>query len=155
MAWAAYVRRNEAVGLLRRVYFSLVDVTDGYTPETGEAGGQPEISIDGAAYTSTGIGTLTAIGYGEYYAEVSQATVNRNDGVITARYKSAATREAKSENALLIGVDLREAAGRLTNSTVLDISTGKIQVLKADGTTAWYDLTDAGVTGDEQTMARA
>jgi hypothetical protein len=55
------VNKNEATASRRRVCFFCVDVTDGMTPETGEAGGQPEISVDGAAYSATGIGTLVAV----------------------------------------------------------------------------------------------
>lgn len=154
MHWADYVRKNEAIAARRRLHFHLVDLTDGFTPETGEAAGQPEISIDGAAFSSSGIGTLTAIGYGDYYAEVAQAAVNLNDGVIRGRYKSANTREARSLNVLIVGVDLREAAGALTNTTVADIATGNLTVKKADGTTTWFTIADSGVSGTEQTMTR-
>jgi len=155
MNWQDYVRKNEATATKRRLYFHLVDATDGYTPETGEAAGQPEISVDGAAFTATGIGTLTATGNGDYYAEVNQATVNLNDGIIRGRYKSANTREARSLNVLIVGVDLREAAGVLTNTTIADISTGDLTVKKADGTTTWFTIEDDGVTGTEQTMTRS
>lgn len=42
---------------------------------TSEAGGQPQISTDGVVWTNTGIGTLTAIGNGRYYADLTQAAV--------------------------------------------------------------------------------
>jgi len=82
--------------------FFLVDVTDGITPETGEAGGQPQISVDGASFTATGIGVLVHMGNGQYYAEVTQATVNVTSGLISGRYKSAATLEAPSLSILKV-----------------------------------------------------
>ena len=87
------VRKNEATLARRRVYFHLVGVTDGMTPATAEAAGQPQISVDGAAWTDTGIGTLVAIGNGRYYAELTQAIINVDDAVIETRYKSANTAE--------------------------------------------------------------
>ncbi len=87
------VRKNEATPARRRVYFHLVSGTDGMTPATSEAAGQPQISVDGAAFTNTGIGTLSAIGNGRYYAELTQAVVNVDDAIIETRYKSANTAE--------------------------------------------------------------
>jgi len=90
------VIKNEAVAARRRAYFQCVDVADGMTPELGEVGGQPEISIDGAAWTSAGavIGVLVVIGNGRYYATLSQAVVNLDDAIIQTRYKSANTAES-------------------------------------------------------------
>ena len=88
-----FVKTNEATAARRRVYFQCVDVTDGITPETGEAGGQPQKSVDGAAFADAGIGTLTHIGNGRYYADLTQAIVNAADIVICTRYKSANTAE--------------------------------------------------------------
>ncbi len=51
---------NESTATKRRVFFQLVDATDGITPETGEDGGQPQVSTNGGAWTDTGIGTLVA-----------------------------------------------------------------------------------------------
>ena len=95
MPEAIRVATNEATAARRRAYFYCVDATDGITPETGEASGQPQISVDGAAYTNTGIGTLTAAGNGDYYADVTQATVNVANAVIRTRYKSSATAESR------------------------------------------------------------
>lgn len=89
------VKQGTTGGAKTRVYFFLVDATDGFTPETGEAGGQPQISTDGAAWTNTGIGTLTHIGTGRYYADLTTAAVASGaPKVILARYKSSNTAEA-------------------------------------------------------------
>lgn len=88
----------------RRVFFQLVDATDGFTPETGEAGGQPQISVDGAAFTNTGIGVLVHLGNGRYYAELTQGVVITGEWIET-RYKSANTREAEGTSVQVVGYD--------------------------------------------------
>jgi hypothetical protein len=104
MAEVIRVLKNEATAARRRAYFYCVDATDGMTPETGEAGGQPQISVDGGAFTNTGIGTLTAAGNGDYYADVTQATTNVNYATIRTRYKSANTAECRGST-LLVSVN--------------------------------------------------
>jgi hypothetical protein len=91
---ARIVTANEATAAQRRVYFHCVDATDGITPETGEAAGQPQISTNGAAFTNTGIGTLTHLGNGRYYADITQAAVATAGDWIETRYKSANTAES-------------------------------------------------------------
>lgn len=83
---------SEATAARRRMYFHCVDVTDGMTPETGEAAGQPQISKNGAAWGNT-TATLTAIGNGRYYVELTAAELD-TVGSILGRYKSANTAEA-------------------------------------------------------------
>lgn len=97
------VKKNEATAARRRVYFHCVDATDGMTPETAEAGGQPQISVDGGAWTNTGIGVLVAIGNGRYYADLTQAICNVTDATINTRYKSAATAEAVGDTVVIDG----------------------------------------------------
>jgi hypothetical protein len=88
------VKKNEPTAALRRMYFHCVDATDGMTPETGEAGGQPQISVGGAAWGNSS-GVLVDIGNGRYYVELTQAESNIADrSVIEGRYKSANTAEA-------------------------------------------------------------
>jgi hypothetical protein len=97
------VKINEATATKRRVYFQLVDATDGITPETGEAAGQPQISTNGAAFTNTGIGTLTHMGNGRYYADVTQAATNGTEGDrIETRYKSANTAEGVGDTLFVV-----------------------------------------------------
>jgi hypothetical protein len=89
------VKKNESDAEYRRMYFHCVDATDGMTPETGEAGGQPQIGTRGGAFGDAGIGVLVHMGNGRYYAELTQAAVNIPDrSVIEGRYKSANTAEA-------------------------------------------------------------
>lgn len=87
------IKKNEATAALRRVYMHCTDATDGLTPETGEAGGQPQIGIAGAAFGNSA-GVLVAMGNGRYYFELSQAESNQaHRTIIESRYKSANTSE--------------------------------------------------------------
>ena len=82
---------SEATAARRRFYLHLVDATDGITPETGEAAGQPQISKNGAAFGNT-TATLTAIANGAYYVELTAAELDTLAGGMV-RYKSANTAE--------------------------------------------------------------
>jgi hypothetical protein len=131
-----HVRKNESTAAERRLYFHCVDVTDGFTPETGEAASQPQISTNGAVWTNTGIGTLTHIGNGWYYADVTQATVNANSGIILGR---------ENEN----------GPNRILNTTSLDLDTGVLTVAEADGSTGAHTFTLAEVDDDTQQLTRS
>ena len=87
------INKNESTSARRRLYFQCFDATDGITPETGETGGQPEISRDGSGWSTTGIGTFINIGNGRYYADLTQAATNYDNAIILSRYKSANTSE--------------------------------------------------------------
>jgi hypothetical protein len=102
---ARLVFANQSTAANRRVYCQLVDVTDGMTPETGESGGQPQVSTNGAAWTDTGIGTLTHIGNGRYYADLTQTLVATAETWISVRYKSANTAEAVCTSVHVVGFD--------------------------------------------------
>lgn len=106
---ARLVLANQATAAKRRVYFDCRDVTDGITAETGEAGGQPQVSSDGGAWTNTGIGTLTAIGNGRYYADLTQTLVATAGTVIETRYKSANTAETPGDSVQVVAFDPDDA----------------------------------------------
>ncbi len=103
------IKANESAASRRRVFFHLVD-PDGVTPETGEAGGQPQISSDGGGWTDTGIGTLSAVGNGRYYAELTQSAVETAGTSIETRYKSANTAECPGESVQVVAFDPNDAA---------------------------------------------
>ena len=84
-------KQSESTAVRRYFYLHLVDAADGMTPETGESGGQPQISVNGAAFASTSA-TLTAVGNGLYYVALTTSELG-NLGVIVVRYKSANTAE--------------------------------------------------------------
>lgn len=99
------IKAGETTAERKRVYFQCVDATDGITPETGEAGGQPQVSINGNAFASLGITTLTAIGNGRYYAELADSTVSTAGCIIESRYKSANTAEAVGTTVQTVAFD--------------------------------------------------
>ena len=76
---------------LRRVFFHLVDATDGITPEAGEAGGTPTISINGRTPANT-VNTLQAVdaSKGDYYLELSTTEIVTPRHLLL-HYKSAET----------------------------------------------------------------
>jgi hypothetical protein len=76
-----------------RVHLYLVDATDGITPELGEAGGQPQLSKNGAAFANT-TNLLVSLGNGAYYVELTASEVN-TAGHLFVRYKSANTAECQ------------------------------------------------------------
>ena len=85
------LQKSEATAAQRRVPLHLVDATDGITPETGESGGQPQLSKNGAAFGNT-TATLTAVANGLYYVELTQAELD-TVGFGAVRFKSANTAE--------------------------------------------------------------
>lgn len=89
------IRIAEPTAARRRLYFHLVQA-DGITPATGEAGGQPQVSLDGGAFANTGITPLVAIGSGRYYAEIDAPAAEAH---YETRYKSAGTAECPGDSA--------------------------------------------------------
>jgi len=81
----------ETVAARKRVPLHLVDATDGKTPEIGEAGLQPQMSVEFGPWTNT-TGTLVHVGNGYYYVELTDVE-RANLGTHAVRYKSAATAE--------------------------------------------------------------
>lgn len=104
------LKANEATAAKRRVFFFVVDATDGITAETGETDGQPQVSTDGAAWTNAGISVLVALGNGHYYSELTQALVATAGPVVSTRYKSAATAEAPGTTVQVVAFDPDDVA---------------------------------------------
>jgi hypothetical protein len=109
------IKVNEEIASKRRVFFQLV-ATDGITPANGEGGGQPQISLNGAAWTASGIGTLVAIGNGRYYAELTQAALATLGTVIETRYKSSNTAECPGDTLQVYAVDPALSIGLFSGS---------------------------------------
>jgi hypothetical protein len=144
---AIRINRNEPVAARRRVAFYCVDAADATTPETGEAGGQPQVSVDGGAWSNTGIGVLVAIGVGSYYAELTQAITNVADAVIRSRYKSVNTIEFPGDTVVIDSRLEAAYAVSLTGSgeitwpyTLTDLNNGDPIV----GATVWVTSDIAG-----------
>jgi hypothetical protein len=98
------VKAGETTAARRRVHFDIRG-TDGITPVTDAAGGQPQISVNDAAWTDTGIGVLVAIGNGRYYAELTAGTVGSGGTWVETRYKGASTAETPGDSAQVVGFD--------------------------------------------------
>jgi hypothetical protein len=142
--------QSEATAGRRRFPVYLVDATDGLTAETGEAGGQPQISKNGGSWTNTSA-TLTAVGNGAYYVELTTGELDTL-GSIAVRYKSSATAEF-SRTATVIAANLHDA--QRLGLAVLP-SAGSI-ALNADGHVlsgvSSIDDIPVSVTGDGDTVA--
>lgn len=163
MSYATHINKNESSAARRRLYFFLVDATDMKTPEEGENGGQPQISIDGATWTNVGIGTLVhvggaAINEGQYYADLTQAAVNIDGPAeIHARYKSANTTEARALNVIVVGDPIANAAALLFNDVIFNREDGTLDVYNRNGYpgTKLYTLTPTRVDTNVVKMARS
>ena len=83
-----------------KAYFNLLEL-DGITPALNEAGGQPEISINGNTYNATGIGPLISTGFGSYYALYDSSVITTEGDVILTRYKSGSVIQYQAENILV------------------------------------------------------
>ena len=98
---------NEATAGRRRVYFFIKLAADTVSPAS-KNGGQPQISTNGAAWTNTGIGTLTELGgagngNGDHYADVTQASVATAGDRIRTRFKDTDTIETRGEEIVVVG----------------------------------------------------
>lgn len=114
-----YVKTGTTTAAKLRVRFPLVvDATDFATPETGEAGGQPQVSVDSTTWTNTGIGVLNTVGFGDYYADLTSALVASGTPVIYTRYKSANTAEARGTTFHVVSWDpyTNEVQGNVTGN---------------------------------------
>lgn len=137
---ARFVYVNEAVASRRRVYFQLVDATDGMTPELAEAGGQPEVSLDGAAWTGGEISTLVSVGNGRYYADLSLSAVDTVGRVIESRYKSGLTAECPGDTLVVTPYPVGGAGAIAFTYTVTD----SVTTQPMDGVEVWVSTDVAG-----------
>lgn len=99
------IQAGESSAARRRLYFQLVGA-DGISPATGETGGQPEVSIDGAAWTGAGsIGTLSHVGNGRCHATLDPSAVLTAGAWIESRYRSGNTAECPGDSAFVVSYD--------------------------------------------------
>lgn len=107
---AQLILTNESTAAARIMSFPLVvDATDGLTPETGEAAGQPQYSVDGGQNWTNTNGTLVGGTNGAYEVQLTQAEVNQTAGtMLLGRYKSAATAEARAVPIQVVSLDMTD-----------------------------------------------
>lgn len=142
-----------------KMWFFLVDVGDGLTAEVGEATGQPQISKNGGAWGTDGIGTLSHIGNGHYSADVDLTDVTLAAAIgdrLIGRYKSAATAEAPSLNAMeAVDHDSGEIhliKAMLANKRTHTVSTGVDKIYDDDGATLIKTMTPTDDDDDTVTI---
>lgn len=99
------VYANEAIAARRRVYFDIRSDVDNVSPITGISSGQPQVSSDGASWTNTGVGTMTEIGNGRYYADLTQTLVLSPGTLIRTRFKQAGCLETPGTSVQVTGFD--------------------------------------------------
>ena len=88
------------------VFPLVVDAADGITTETGEAGGQPQVSYDGGANWANTTGVLTGGTNGSYQVQLTADEVNQSVGTnILGRYKSIRTAEARAIPIQIVAFD--------------------------------------------------
>ncbi len=123
-----YIQVNENDRIKRRIYFHLVDATDGITPEIGEAGGRAKISLNGNTPT-TSINSLVAIDStnqpGTYYLELDPSEI-QFPGIVVARYKSGNTAEFVALGQVM-AFDPYTQYGQFSGGYSVDVDYKKIQ----------------------------
>lgn len=92
----------------RRAFFD-VRGFDGITPILTENGQQPFISVNGLGnWTSIGIGLLTHIGFGRYYADLDLNIISNPGDTIETRYKGNTTAETPGDSFQVVGFSITE-----------------------------------------------
>lgn len=86
------IRLTENTAVLRRIPVYLVDIDDGFTPETGVTSPTIEVSENGAAQVAGG-GVFAEIGDGMYYYQTTAAEINTVGFLNVRIVKSGVTRE--------------------------------------------------------------
>lgn len=86
------IKQNEATAVRRRIPILLVDITDGFTPETGITAPTVNVSKNGAA-VAAGAGTFTEIGNGQYYYEFTTGEVDTLGWIALNLEKATVTRD--------------------------------------------------------------
>jgi hypothetical protein len=123
----------------RQVFFDIRLEADGITPALAEAGGQPQISIAGAAWTSVGISTLTSVGNGRYYAILDVATVSVAGVSVETRYKSGVTAETPGDTTTVQQFNLADIVATQDEILeTLELSNGALTGGGGSGITATY-----------------
>lgn len=114
----------------QKFYFFLIDEDNAIA--TGEAGGQPQISINGASSANTS-GTLTHVDNGLYYITLIAGEVGAL-GEIIVRYKSANTAEFKDIGAVelidvaIVVANLKQMIFKLTQE--IDFLREKVELIE-------------------------
>ncbi len=140
------IKVGETNALYRRVYFDIRASSDGITPANGEAGKQPMISVNGAAFTAIGISVLTLAGNGLYFADIAPIVLGTSGTVIHTIYAGANCVTTPGDKFMVVAYDPDEDIATI-KTTVTAISTSVGSVLTAvAGVSTKCDAISQGVT---------
>ena len=119
---------GEANAAASEFAFFLVDAGDLSTPETGEAGGQPEIRKPGSVVWVSTSAILTHIGDGHYIIALTTAELD-TVGTFGVRYKSDNTAEFQDTGTVSATAGDASLAALSEQITMLGIRMGVIEYL--------------------------
>src|SRR5581483_11098509 len=106
-----------------RVYFDVRDLSG--NPLLTEAGGQPQININGGGWTPTGIGTLVSLGFGRYYADMDSSVVQQVGDVILTTYDNPGVSKVTSGDSFQVVEIITQTDSddsQITDPPVIDIN---------------------------------
>ena len=127
------IKQSEATAARRRIPVLLVDITDGFTPETGVVTPTINISKNGATVAS-GAGTWTEIGNGQYYYEFTSAEVDTLGWIAVNIEKATVSRDYNAV-VQVMAYDYA-AATNLGLTAIPAVATGSLGAIPTTGTGA-------------------
>jgi len=127
------IKQSEATAARRRIPVLLVDITDGFTPETGVVTPTINISKLGAA-AAAGAGTWTEIGNGQYYYEFTSGEVDTLGWIAVNIEKATVSRDYNA----IVQVMAYDyfAATNLGLTALPAVATGSLGAIPTTGTGA-------------------
>ena len=127
------IKQSEATAARRRIPVLLVDITDGFTPETGVVTPTINISKNGAA-SASGAGTWTEISNGQYYYEFTAGEIDTLGWISVNIEKATVSRDF---NAVVhcVAYDAY-AATNLGLTAIPAVATGSLGAIPTTGTGA-------------------
>ena len=127
------IKQSEATAARRRIPVLLVDLTDGFTPETGVVTPTINISKNGATI-ATGAGTWTEIGNGQYYYEFTAGEVDTLGWIAVNIEKATVSRDFNAV-VQIMAYDYA-AATNLGLTAIPAVATGSAGAIPTTGTGA-------------------
>ena len=127
------IKLSEATAARRRIPVLLVDITDGFTPETAVTAPTINISKNGATVAS-GAGTWTEIGNGQYYYEFTAGEVDTLGWVSINIEKATVSRDYNAV-VQIMAYDYA-AATNLGLTAIPNVATGSLGALPTTGSGA-------------------
>jgi hypothetical protein len=127
------IKQSEATAARRRIPVLLVDITDGFTPETGVVTPTINVSKNGATI-ATGAGTWTEIGNGQYYYEFTAGEVDTLGWIAVNIEKATVSRDYNAV-VQVMAYDYA-AATNLGLTAIPAVATGSAGAIPTTGTGA-------------------